>query len=127
MNRKKVLLVDDNVSQLDLIQILFEHDGFHVEQAISGINALAQLKSEQNIPDLIVIDVMMPKISGPETVKKIRALGINCPIIAFTSMDEEAIHQDAINAGCDLVLVKPCNPERLLNEVRKLLASRELH
>ncbi len=127
IQRKRILLVDDNVSQLDLIQILFENDGFHVDQAINGVLAISELEKQTVHPDLIVMDLMMPKLSGTETVKRLRILGIKCPIIAFTSIDEEDILQEAIDAGCNSVLMKPCKPDLLLAEVRKLLIATELN
>ncbi len=127
MKRKRILLVDDNVSQLDLIQILFENDGFQVDQAINGLLAISELEKNKDHPDLIVMDLMMPKLSGTETVKRLRTLGVKCPIIAFSAMDEEEIHQEAISAGCNSVLVKPCKPDILLSEVRKLLVAVELN
>lgn len=127
MKRKRILLVDDNVSQLDLIQILFENDGFEVDQAINGLLAINDLEKQANHPDLIVMDLMMPKLSGAETVKRVRQIGVKCPIIAFSALDEEEVHQEAINAGCNSVLVKPCKPDILLSEVRKLLVEMELN
>ena len=66
---------------------------------------------------------MMPKIDGKETVRQLRALGFtDIPIIAFTAVDDPALHAEAIAAGCDEVLTKPCPPERLLGHIQKHLS-----
>lgn len=119
MNNKTILLVDDDVSQLDLVEILFKNEGFKVQQAISGQVAINYLAD--NSPDAILIDLMMPNMSGAEAIKKIRADKITCPIIAFTAIDDLDSHQEAIDAGCNLILTKPCKPAELVKEVSKFL------
>lgn len=121
MDRKSILLIDDDLSQLDLIELLFENKGFKVFQSISGVNALARLAEEKINPDIIMVDLMMPQLSGAQTIAKIRELNVACPIIAFTASEDSHMHDQAINAGCNLVITKPCKPGELVNEVEKLL------
>lgn len=127
MQRKKVLIIDDNVSQLDLIEILFENQGFDVEQAISGEVALNKINNEDLQPDAIVVDLMMPNMSGSETTRAIREAGIECPVIAFTAVDDSDLHQEALVAGCNLILTKPCKPDILLNEISKIIAKDKMN
>ncbi len=117
---KKILLIDDDITALDIIAYLFEGEGFQVGRKTDGNRALEAVL--ENPPDLIIVDLMMPGINGVETVKGIRKAGFETlPIIAFTSVDEHSLHQEASNAGCNLVITKPCHPDRLLQYVRSLL------
>ena len=122
MDRKSILLIDDDLSQLDLIELLFENKGYKVFQSISGKNALDRLAEEKITPDIIMVDLMMPQLSGAQTIAKIRELKVDCPIIAFTASEDSNMHDQAISAGCNLVITKPCKPIELVGEVEKLLA-----
>lgn len=118
--RKKVLLIDDDITSLDIVSFLFEERGFDVERCVEGFSAIEYVKAHK--PDVIVVDLMMPQINGVDTVKKIRALGLSdTPIIAFTAVDEPMLHREAEQAGCNKVLTKPCRPERLLEQIKALL------
>lgn len=125
MERKKILIIDDNISQLDLIEILFTNNGFETTQAANGNEALSMLQSNELLPDIILVDLMMPQISGVETIAKIRELSIPSPVIAFTALDDEELHQEALQAGAQMVLTKPCPPVKLLEHCNRLLIHQE--
>ncbi len=64
---------------------------------------------------------MMPKMNGQECIRKLREQGIEVPIVAFTALDDPEIHQEALDAGCNLVLTKPCKPAQLVKHIESLL------
>lgn len=117
---RKILIIDDDITSLDIISFLFEENGYEVERCVDGYTAIEHAERMQ--PDLIIVDLMMPKINGSDTVRTLRGRGLDAvPIIAFTAVDEAELHQEARSAGCDEVLTKPCRPEKLLGHVMKFL------
>lgn len=119
-NPKSILVIDDDITSLDLVSFLFEERGYRVERCADGFSAIDFVRD--NAPNLIIVDLMMPKINGVDTVAKIRELGLKVPIIAFTAVDEPELHAAAEQAGCDRILTKPCRPQRLLEQINSLLA-----
>jgi CheY-like chemotaxis protein len=118
---RKILIIDDDVTALDIVDFLFEDKGYDVIRRADGQSAVDCVSDIK--PDVVLVDLMMPKMNGQETVKHIRDLGFTCPIVAFTALDDPEIHQEAIDAGCNLVLTKPCKPKVLVSEVENLLSN----
>lgn len=116
---KKILIIDDDMTALDIVDFLFEDKGFDVVRRADGVAALECV--EDTKPNIILIDLMMPKMSGQECVKELRARGIDVPIVAFTAVDDPEVHLEAEEAGCNLVLTKPCKPSKLVEHIEKLL------
>jgi len=116
---KKILIVDDDMIALDIVDFLFEDHGFEVIRSSDGPSALQSV--DQMSPDVILIDLMMPAMSGQECIEAIRAKGITAPIVAFTAIDDPEVHAAVEAAGGNLVLTKPCKPSRLLEEIEALL------
>ena len=116
---KKILIIDDDVTALDIVDFLFEDHGFEVIRRPDGQSALDCIEDES--PDIALVDLMMPQMSGQECVKKIRAKGIQIPIVAFTALDDPDIHREALDAGCNLVLTKPCKPVILVKHIEDFL------
>ena len=116
---KRILLIDDDITALDIVSFLIEERGYEVARHTDGFAAINYV-TEQS-PDLIIVDLMMPKINGVETVTELRGMGVNAPIIAFTAVDEPELHKEAFEAGCDRVITKPCRPEKLIEHIRQLL------
>ena len=112
-----------NVGMHTIIEHL-EKKGFEVVRSTEGAEALNTLDKEAE-PSVIIMDLMMPEMNGQECIRHIRALGIECPIIAFTATDDEEVHQEAKDAGCDLLLTKPTSPKDLVEHVMKLLGQAE--
>lgn len=119
MEGAKILIIDDDMTALDIVDYLFEDHGFQVVRRADGLSAVQCIESEQ--PDVILVDLMMPQMNGQECVRQIRSKGVNVPIVAFTALDDPEIHQEALDAGCNLVLTKPCKPALLLEHVQKFL------
>ncbi|MCO6431239.1 MAG: response regulator [Deltaproteobacteria bacterium] len=120
MENKKILIIDDDVTALDIVDFLFEDKGFDVVRRADGLSALQCVEEVQ--PNIILVDLMMPKMNGQECVRQIREKGLTVPIVAFTAVDDPEVHREAMDAGCNLVLTKPCKPNVLVQHVESLLA-----
>ena len=112
--KRHILVVDDEIGALTLIGIMLERGGFDVLKARDARAALEIL--EDTLPDLIILDVMMPGMNGWETCEKLKAepSTTNIPIIMLTSLDGVDVPARARQAGASAVLMKPCPEERLL-------------
>ena len=120
MDAKKILIIDDDVTALDIVDFLFEDQGFEVVRRADGISALECVEKEK--PHVILIDLMMPRMNGQECVKLIRQKGVDVPIVAFTALDDPEIHKEAMDAGCNMVLTKPCKPSVLVKHIQEFLS-----
>lgn len=117
---KQILVIDDDITSLDIVSFVFEKQGYTVTRFADGHSAIDFLQN--NVVDLTIIDLMMPQINGIDTVRLIRTEKLtDCPIIAFTAVDDPQLHQAAIDAGCNSVLTKPCPTEKLVREIRRYL------
>ena len=117
---KHILMIDDDITALDIVSYLFEERGYDVERCADGFRALEYLETIK--PDLILVDLRMPNIDGVQTVKKIREMGLAAvPIIAFTAVDDPDLHSEALDAGCQEVLTKPCPAEKLVRYIKRYL------
>lgn len=117
----KILVVDDDVSINELIKVNLELAGYKVFQAYDGIKGFALAKQE--LPSLVVLDVMMPEVDGFTVAKRIRenAETKNIPIIMLTALSQIDDKANGFNIGVDDYLVKPFEIEELLMRVRALL------
>ena len=120
MQAKKILIIDDDVTALDIVDFLFEDKGFEVIRRTDGISALDCL--EEVAADIILIDLMMPQMNGQECIREIRKRGLKTPIVACTALDDPEVHQEAMDAGANLVLTKPCKPSILVGQIEALIA-----
>ena len=123
MTSKKILIIDDDMTALDIVDFLFEDKGYEVVRRADGISALECI--EEVKPNIILIDLMMPRMSGQECVREIRQRGLQLPVVAFTALDDPEVHQEALSAGCNLVLTKPCKPAVLVKHIEGLLAGKK--
>lgn len=118
---RQILLVDDDITSLDIVSYVFEERGFMVNRCADGSSALKFVA--EHTPDLILIDLRMPGIDGVETVVRMRGSGVDTiPIVAFTAVDDPELHERAIEAGCNEVLTKPCASERLVRIIARYLS-----
>jgi CheY-like chemotaxis protein len=115
------LVIDDDITALDIVDLLFEDQGFDVVRHSDGISALESVEETQ--PDIILVDLMMPRMSGQECIRQIRHRGIAVPIVAFTALHDPEVHAEAKQAGCNSVLTKPCKSKDLVREINDLLGS----
>jgi len=123
----KILVVDDNPQNVKLLAHLLIAKGYAVVTARSGPEALALIEAEQ--PDLVLLDIVMPEMSGYEVCRKIRenpATGI-LPVVMVTALDPSQERIKGLEAGADDFLTKPINQPELLARVRSLLRIKEYH
>jgi two-component system response regulator RpaA len=115
-----ILVVDDDPEIIDLLRLDLELMGFDVDSAQDGLNALK--KAEAKLYDLIVLDVMMPKLDGFEVCKRIRAnrMSASVPIILLTAKGTIEDKIRGFNAGADDYLVKPFEFQELMVRMRAL-------
>jgi two-component system alkaline phosphatase synthesis response regulator PhoP len=121
MDKKKILVVDDEPDILELVHYNLEKGGFDVETATNGREAIKIAK--EMYPDLILLDVMMPEMDGMETCMQIRDHAeLEDTVIAFLTARAEDYSQIAgFNAGADDYITKPIKPRVLLSRVQALL------
>lgn len=117
-NKFKILVVDDEQNILDVVKAYLEKEDFEVITAMDGEMAL-NIFNEQNI-NLIVLDLMLPKITGEEVCKRIR-VSSSVPIIMLTAKAEEDEKIEGISIGADDYLTKPFSVRELVVRVRALL------
>ena len=118
---KMVLVVDDDPTQRRLIQAVLERDGFAVAHAESGDQAIAHLTSG-GACDLILLDLVMPGLSGQDTLKEIRARGFGQPVIVVTATGGIDTVVQAMQAGACDFFIKPASPERITISIRNALS-----
>lgn len=114
----KILLADDDRDLVDMLRYVFQRDGYAVATAFDGQAALSAFQGEA--PDLIVLDLMMPKRSGLEVLQDIRRTS-KIPIIILTSLGDEENTVNALEGGADDYLAKPFRPRELRSRVKALL------
>jgi CheY-like chemotaxis protein len=124
--KQKVLVVDDNSQNLELILAYLEDVDCDTFSAVGGQEALEMI--EKTPPDLVLLDVMMPKISGFEVCKRIKNNPETAviPVIMVTALSEMGDIEKAINSGADDFLSKPVNKWELLTRVRTMLKLKHL-
>jgi two-component system, OmpR family, response regulator MprA len=114
-----VLVVDDDRAVRESLRRSLEFNGYQVTLASDGAEALASIAG--NIPDALVIDVMMPRLDGIETTRALRTAGNDLPILVLTARDSVGDRVEGLDAGADDYLTKPFALEELLARLRALL------
>lgn len=121
--RPCVLLVDDDPDGRHMYGAYLEYTGFTVMQAANGIEALRHAVELR--PDIILMDLSLPVMDGREATRRLKAdprtAGI--PVVALTGHTLAGDSHEAMQAGCDAFVTKPCLPEELVRKIRKILAA----
>ena len=118
---KRILVVEDNETNLYLIKFILEKSGYEVIEAREGAVGVELAIKEK--PDLIIMDLQLPDINGLEATKRIRAseADSDIPIIALTSFAMAGDREKALAAGCTDYIEKPIDPETFISEIEKYL------
>lgn len=124
---KRILLVDDYPDALEIWSLYLEALGYQVETADDGLKAVEQ--AHRSNPDLIVLDLELPGISGFEAAEQLRQAPDthDIPLIAATGYSHVRQLEQARASGFDAILVKPCEPAALVAEIERLLAGTSRH
>ena len=117
--KPRVLVVDDDRAVRDSLRRSLEFNGYDVVLAADGAEGLVAVGSHH--PDVVVIDVMMPRLDGIETTRALRAAGNDIPILVLTARDAVGDRVEGLDAGADDYLTKPFALEELLARLRALL------
>jgi len=123
----KVLVVDDNAQNLELLMAYMEEvPNVTTLAATNGVEAMEKIASER--PDLILLDVMMPKMSGFEVCRQLKSdpETRDLQVIMVTALNEVGDHERAVDCGTDEFLTKPVNRVELITRVKSLLRIRHL-
>lgn len=115
----KILIIEDNDDNRDILKHQLEYLGYEVVEAVDGLDGLIQVEKER--PDLVIVDIMMPGIDGREVARRLRADSKtkDLPILAATVLfHTEDIHS-CLAAGCNDVLSKPFTSQQLKDRLEK--------
>lgn len=118
---KKILIVEDNEINLKLIRTVLKARGFLIAEARDGEEALKIIGAER--PDIILMDIQIPKVDGLEVTRRIRSMEDlkERPIIALTAHAMEGDRNKILEAGCDGYIAKPINTRTFINEIEAIL------
>ena len=127
MAKENILIVDDEEDVLELVRFNLEKNGYKVETAVSGEEAIA--KARTKLPDLIILDLMLPGIDGLEVCKKLKSDSKteNIPVIMLTAKIEEADIVTGLELGAQHYITKPFSPKVLVARVRRILQKTITH
>jgi two-component system alkaline phosphatase synthesis response regulator PhoP len=117
--KNKVLIVDDEPSILTLLQYNLEHAGYEVISAMDG--ETGRDLAIKDSPDLIILDLMLPKMDGMEVCKQLRQIKIMTPILMLTAKDDELDKIIGLELGADDYMVKPFSPREVIARVKAIL------
>ncbi len=122
----QILIADDNQQNCELLEAYLADEGYNIVVAYDGQDALERVV--EFLPDLILLDIMMPKLSGYEVCQQLKHKDNtrNIPILIVTALNEMGDIEKAVAAGCDDFLTKPVNRLELTTRVRSLLRVRYL-
>jgi DNA-binding response OmpR family regulator len=122
---RRILVVDDNLDSVLILRSMLEAQGFNVRVAQSGLEALDRLKEE--VPDLVLLDVMMPEMSGFEVLERIKSTHATSrvPVILVTAKVQDEDVMTGYQYGADYYITKPCTAKQLLYGISLVLDRRE--
>ncbi len=118
---KKILLVDDEPEMVEMVKMRLEAHGYEIITANDGLGGLEKARNEN--PDLILLDLMLPKMTGYEVCRMLKFDDKykKIPIIVLSALDQQDEREKAVKAGADTVFVKPFDLELLLVKIREFV------
>lgn len=117
-----VLIVDDSTDNREGYAQYLQFCGYRTVEAATGEEALELARSSE--PDAILLDVRLPSLDGLEVTRTLRAEGFGMPIVAMSACVFEPDVKAALDSGCDTFLAKPCLPEAVADELKRLITLR---
>lgn len=123
LKNRVVLVVDDEERMARFVRLNLEHDGFQVVEAYRGLDAIQKMRD--SMPDLVLLDVMMPDIDGFEALQMIREIS-SVPVIMLTAKGEEEDKVKGLELGADDYITKPFSPRELSSRVKAVLRRAEM-
>ncbi|MDX2114948.1 MAG: response regulator [Planctomycetota bacterium] len=126
LSQASILVVDDHEQNLELLQAYLEEVGCRVRTAADGVQALAEVDAEA--PDLVILDVMMPRMSGFQVCRHVKAdpLTRDIPVVMVTALSDVGDVERAVECGADDFLTKPVHKLELVTRAKSLLRYRLL-
>lgn len=121
MNKKNILVVDDDESLVDTFQLLLQGEGYAVETALTAKQALDKTKRSKF--DLVILDIVLPDMRGDEVAKELRKNNHNIGIILITGYPSFQDCIDSLNIGIHDILLKPIGPDELLRVTKEALST----
>ena len=118
---KKILLVDDEPQLVEMVKMRLEANNYEVILASNGEQALEKARGEK--PDLIILDIMLPKLDGYKVCRTLKFDDkySNIPVIMFTARSQESEKSMGEEVGADAYIIKPFEPQMLLDKIKELL------
>jgi len=122
MDSKRILIVDDSTTNNILLQSILEEEGFRVDVAFSGQEALNLVEKQK--PALILLDIMMPEIDGITLLRKIQKEQAtkSIPVVMVTAKDDEYSREESMLAGATDFLTKPIDVDLVISKVKALMS-----
>ena len=124
MTEPRILVVDDDPGIVDVVSVALRGDGFHVDSVETGEDALQAAEERQY--DLVVLDLMLPGLSGMEVCRRLRENEQTVPIVMLTAKDAELDRVLGLELGADDYVVTPFSPRELVSRVRAIFRRQEL-
>jgi DNA-binding response OmpR family regulator len=115
---KKILIIEDDNKIVNLISLYLKKEGFGVSVSLDGKDGIE--KAEKENPDLIILDLMLPKMNGFSVAKSIRSKS-NVPILILTAKDDEVDRITGLELGADDYVIKPFSPKELIARIKAVL------
>jgi DNA-binding response OmpR family regulator len=116
---EKILTIDDNPQLIEMLRLCLERQGYKVIAAYNGDEGLR--KFQENHPDLVILDIMMPDMDGWETCRSLREMSPDVPILILTVLKEKANVVRGLTLGADEFVAKPFRPRELVARIQALL------
>ena len=121
--KEKILIIEDEEDLVKGLKLNLEGEGYDVSWALDGEEGLN--KALGKVPDLILLDIMLPEKSGLDVCKELRKKNVNIPIIMLTSRAKQSDAEIGTKSGADEYLFKPYNPKKLLEIVKKYIEAKK--
>lgn len=118
-SKKRVLVADDEQHIVSILRIALEAEGFEVFSAADGEEAMTVFG--EKMPDIVILDIMLPKVDGWQVLSFIKASKNKCPVVMLSAKDTFSDVDKSLNAGADAHLFKPFDIGRVLGKLKQLL------